>query len=105
MDEALGGRPSITPPVLVASAWGESSRPAAGSSSDPRGASPQPTAEQQMVEETGPASLLPSAKRQRADPVLEFLEAQTARAEERATREEEREERLLALLERIVDKM
>ena len=99
MDEALGGRPSITPPVLVASAWGESSRPAAGSSSDTRGASPQPTAEQQMVEETGPA------KRQRADPVLEFLEAQTARAEERATREEEREERLLALLERIDDKM
>ena len=95
MDEALGGRPSITPPVLVASAWGESSRPAAGSSSDTRGASPQPTAEQQMVEETGPA------KRQRADPVLEFLEAQTARAEDRATREE----RLLALLERIVDKM
>ncbi|CAL8285407.1 unnamed protein product [Boreogadus saida] len=59
----------------------------------------RPLGLQQRVEGTGPA------KGQRTDPVLEFLEAQTARAEERARREEEREERLLSLLEKIVDKM
>ena len=36
MDAALGERPSIRPPVLVASAWGDSSRVAAVASPDAR---------------------------------------------------------------------
>ncbi len=56
MDEALGGRPLIWPPVLVASAWGDSSRAGPGERESP------------------------PPKRQRTDPVLAFLEAESARA-------------------------
>ncbi|XP_077056083.1 uncharacterized protein LOC143707230 isoform X2 [Siphateles boraxobius] len=43
--------------------------------------------------------------RQHKDPVLEFLEREAERSEARERRAEEREEKLLNLLERIVDKM
>lgn len=44
-------------------------------------------------------------KRQCKDPVLEFLEREAERSEARERRAEEREEKLLNLLERIVEKM
>ncbi|KAJ8367961.1 hypothetical protein SKAU_G00079890 [Synaphobranchus kaupii] len=86
MDEAIGQKPSNRPPVLVASAW----------------VSPletQPTASQ-PEERPGPAP-----KRQRVDPVLEFLEREAELRRERERRDEEREERLLKLLENIVEKI
>ncbi|KAJ8415161.1 hypothetical protein AAFF_G00008590 [Aldrovandia affinis] len=92
MDEALGGRPSIQPPVLVASAWGGHSQAAAVA---------EPAAGPERQEEFGPGP----SKRQREDPALEFLKKEAEKAEERARREEQREERLLSLLEKIVDKM
>ncbi len=68
---------------------------------EPKTESPEPAAGgESSTGETGPGP----AKRQRTDPVLEFLEAEAVRAEERARREEEREERLLSLLEKIVKK-
>lgn len=44
-------------------------------------------------------------KRQRKDPVLEFLEREAERSEAWERKAEAREEKLLNLLERIVDKM
>lgn len=53
----------------------------------------------QSGEEPGPS------KRHRRDPVLELLEREMKRAAEREKREEAREERMLAVLEKIVEKM
>lgn len=93
MDEAIGGRPSIQPPCLITSAWGENPSISASASldsvpSEPGSQTPEP-------EEPGPSKL------QQHDPILELLE----RAEQRARRKEAREERLLNLLEKIVEKM
>ncbi|TWW73295.1 hypothetical protein D4764_15G0006890 [Takifugu flavidus] len=91
MDEAIGGRPSIRPPCLIASAWGEGHSTSGSSHSVPE----RPDGESGTEEEQpGPAP----RKRQRRDRVLELLE----RAEERATREEARDERLLDLLEKLL---
>ena len=102
MDEAIGGRPSIQPPCLIASAWGENPPVPASASPD----SVPPEQESQGVDqESEPESEPAPPKRQRLDPVLELMERQEKRAEEREKREEAREERLLSLLERIVEKM
>ena len=93
MDEAIGGRPSIQPPCLIASAWGENPPVPASASPD--------SVDQESESESEPAP----PKRQRLDPVLELMERQEKRAEEREKREEAREERLLSLLKRIVEKM
>ncbi|KAJ8386977.1 hypothetical protein AAFF_G00161540 [Aldrovandia affinis] len=91
MDEPLGGRPSIQPPVLVASAWGGHS---------PAAAVAEPAAGPER-QELGPGP----SKRRRETPVLQFLKMEAEKAEERDRRDEQREERLLSLLEKIVDKM
>lgn len=103
MDEAIGGRPSIQPPCLIASAWGENPPVPASASPD----SVPPEQESQGVDqESEPESEPAPPKRQRReDPVVELMERQEKRAEEREKREEAREERLLSLLERIVEKM
>ena len=93
MDEAIGGRPSIQPPCLIASAWGENPPVPASASPD--------SVDQESESESEPAP----PKRQRRDPVVELMERQEKRAKEREKREEAREERLLSLLERIVEKM
>ncbi|KAK9976907.1 hypothetical protein ABG768_018728 [Culter alburnus] len=87
MDEAIGGRPSIQPPILIASSEENSIVPAV-SSPDSRGGEARP-----------------AKKRLKTDPVLEFLEREAERTEERMRREDMREERLLSILERIVEKM
>ncbi|KAI2667947.1 GMP reductase [Labeo rohita] len=99
MDEAIGGRPSIQPPILIASSEEESIVPAVSSPD-----SVPEEAEQEDRRESGEPG---PAKRQRKDkdPVLEFLEREAERAGERIRREERREERLLSILEKIVEKM
>ena len=102
MDEALGRSPSIAPPCLIASAWGENPPASASASASPDSVptEPEPVEEvESAAEESGPS------KRQRRDPILELLEREENRAEERASRDEAREERLLSLLEKIVEKM
>ena len=99
MDEAIGGRPSIQPPCLIASAWGEN--PPVSVSASPDSVPP----EGQGAEQESESEELAPLKRQRRDPVLELLERQEKRAEEREKREENREERLLNLLEKIAEKM
>ncbi|KAK9976614.1 hypothetical protein ABG768_021819, partial [Culter alburnus] len=84
MDEAIGGRPSIQHPILIADSVPKES-------------------EQQERRESGEAR--PAKKRLKTDPVLEFLEREAERTEERMRREDMREERLLSILERIVEKM
>ncbi|KAE8281734.1 hypothetical protein D5F01_LYC07367 [Larimichthys crocea] len=101
MDEAIGGRPSIRPPCLIASAWGET--PPVSASASPDSVPPEP--ECQGAEQDSESEEPAPPKRQRRDPVLELLERQEKRAEEREKREEDREERLLNLLEKIVEKM
>jgi len=97
MDEAIGGRPSIQPPILIASSEEDSIVPAVSS----LGSVPKKPEQQDRREsvEAGPS------KRQRKDPVLEFLEREAERTEERMRKEDEREERLLSILEKIVEKM
>ncbi|KAK9953297.1 hypothetical protein ABG768_017302 [Culter alburnus] len=98
MDEAIGGRPSIQPPILIASSEENSIVPAVSSpDSVPK------ESEQQDRRESGEAR--PAKKRLKTDPVLEFLEREAERTEERMRREDMREERLLSILERIVEKM
>ena len=97
MDEALGGRPSIQPPILIASSEEDSIVPAVSS----LGSVPKDP-EQQDRRESGEAG---PAKRQRKDPVLEFLEREAERTEERMRKEDMREERLLSILKKIVEKM
>ena len=97
MDEARGGRPSIQPPCLIASAWGEN--PPVSVSASPDSVPPEP--EGQGAEQDSESEELAPLKRQRRDPVLELLERQ----EKREKIEEDREERLLNLLEKIVEKM
>lgn len=102
MDEAIGSRPSISPPCLFASSWEECPSTSAASSS----VSVPPENEE---DDEGESSNVP-AKRSRLS-VMEFLERAEKRDEEREKREqerekkEEREERLLRLLERIVEKI
>lgn len=93
MDEAIGGRPSIQPPILTASSEEDSIVPAVSSPD-----SVPEEAEQQDRRESGEPV---PAKRQRKDPVLEFYEREAERAEERMRREE----RLLSILEKIVEKI
>ncbi|KAJ8375427.1 hypothetical protein SKAU_G00060070 [Synaphobranchus kaupii] len=76
MDETIGQNLYNQPPILVASAW----------------VSPLETKPTASQPEERPG-LAP--KRQRVDPVLEFLE--------RGCRDDEREERLIKLLENIVE--
>ncbi|KAG8003268.1 hypothetical protein GBF38_007692 [Nibea albiflora] len=102
MDEAIGGRPSIRPPCLIALAWGENPPVSASASPDSVPPEPEPKCQGEDSESEGPA---PPPKRQRRDPILELLERQDKRAEEREKREEEREERLLNILEKIVERM
>ncbi len=90
MQEAIGGRPSIQPPILIASASNSTTPPS--SSTDP------------LERGDSEATPLP-AKRQRRDPVLEFLEKESERSMARERRSEEREEKRINLLERIVNKM
>lgn len=94
MDEAIGGRPSIQPPCLSmgrepfhvhVSVPGFSDTPGPGNVAG--------------TDEPGPP------KKQRCDAVLELFEREEKRAEERDRRAEAREERLLNLLEKIVEKM
>ncbi|XP_034552575.1 uncharacterized protein LOC117822059 isoform X1 [Notolabrus celidotus] len=101
MDEAIGGRPSIRPPCLIASAWGDNSLVSQPESPDsvPSDSEREP---ERGTEEAGPA---PKRQRSAGDKVLSFLERAEERAEERASRDEAREERLLSLLEKIVEKM
>ncbi|TKS73969.1 hypothetical protein D9C73_008050 [Collichthys lucidus] len=101
MDEAIGGRPSIRPPCLIASAWGET--PPVSASASPDSVPPEP--ECQGAEQDSESEEPAPPKRQQRDPVLELLERQEKRAEEREKREEDREERLWNLLEKIVEKM
>lgn len=101
MDEAIGGRPSIQPPCLLASAWGESLPVSASASPD----SVPPEPESQGAEQESVSEEPAPSKRQWRDPVLELLEREEKRAVERKKREEAREERLLNLLEKIVEKM
>lgn len=90
MHEAIGGRPSIQPPLLIASASTSTTPPSSSIDLLERGDSE--------------ATPLP-AKRQRRDPVLEFLDKEAERSEARQRRSEEREDKLMNLLERIVNKM
>jgi len=57
------------------------------------------------IDESDPGFSPLPPKRQHKDPLLEFLEREAERTEARERRAEEREEKLLNLLERIVDKM
>ena len=98
MDLAIGGKPSITPPSLVASAWENSPISDAASSSSTS------TSSQISSPDSVPAESPVPAKKRR-DGVLEFLEKADERDEARAKRDEAREERMLSLLEKIVEKM
>jgi len=97
MDEAIDGRPSIQPPILIASSEEDSILPAVSSV----GSVLKKPEQQDRTEsvEAGPS------KRQRKDPVLEFLKREAERTEARMRKEGEREERLLSILEKIVEKM
>ncbi|XP_048046233.1 uncharacterized protein LOC125268186 [Megalobrama amblycephala] len=83
MDEAIGGRPSIAPPVLIASSTQDE---VAGPST-----------------ETSPPAV--RKKRKSKGCVLDFLVAKAAREEEREKAAAERSERFLSLFEKLVNKM
>lgn len=88
MDEAIGWRLSMQPPFLIYSA------------------SPTYSSSELLKTDDSNPGLSPlPPNRQCKDPVLEFLEREAERSEARERRAEEREEKLLNLLERIVDKM
>ncbi|XP_029903834.1 uncharacterized protein LOC115356742 [Myripristis murdjan] len=99
MDEVLGQRPSIAPPVLIASLPEDTPGPAA--------AVGQQEEEEDEEEEEEPVPG-PRRKRSRDDELLELLREdmrQQREAEERRERESrERMERLFSLLERLVDR-
>ena len=84
MDEKAGGRPSIQPPCLIASAWREN-----------------PSVSHSVSPDTLPHDSVSLS----FSPLLELLEREEKRAEERDRRAETREERLLNLLEKIVEKI
>ncbi|XP_041860932.1 uncharacterized protein LOC121652269 [Melanotaenia boesemani] len=101
MDEAIGSKPSVRPPCLIASSWEESPSTSVAPSSVS-----VPHDEEDEGESSTPA------KRPRLESLLHFLEKAEKREEEREKREEEREkkeeerqERLLSLLEKIIEKI
>ncbi|XP_062393625.1 uncharacterized protein LOC134088864 isoform X2 [Sardina pilchardus] len=100
MDEVMGDKPSISPPVLITSSGGDHFQVSAVASPEPRRAEAEAEAEEE--EEATPRK---RAGKRKVDPVLDFLERDAERAEERARRDEEREGRLLSILERLVEKL
>ncbi|KAF4114234.1 hypothetical protein G5714_004457 [Onychostoma macrolepis] len=84
-DEAIGGMPSIQPPILIASSEEESIVPAVSSPD-----SVHEEAEQQDRRESGEPGPAKKQKKDK-DPVLDFLEREAERAEERLRREERRD--------------
>ncbi|KAI2644135.1 Aspartate--tRNA(Asp/Asn) ligase [Labeo rohita] len=102
MDEMLGQRPSISPPVLVASLPDE--EPRAGCSS----VEITQDAEQEDRPVTG-QSARPRKRKSKSDSLLELLKEDMARQKEwedrRDAEDRARSDRLFSLLEKLIDKM
>lgn len=101
MDEAIGSRPSVTPPCLIASAWEESPSTSAASSVS--------MSQPQEQDEDGESRPGGKRKRKSLHSMLERAERREEerekKEEERERREEERQDRLCRLLERLVEKL
>ncbi|KAK0148858.1 hypothetical protein N1851_010712 [Merluccius polli] len=98
MDEALGQRPSIAPPVLIASIPEDTPGPSAVG--DQQGGGD----EDEELEESQPG---PKRKRRREDDLLSLMKEDLKmqrEAEERREESKERMDRLFSLLEKIVNK-
>ncbi len=117
MHEAIGSRPSITPPVLIASCTGED-EPTTSTASclpgppqiceedippypsqSPSPPSPQEGTSSMQKEETSPP------KKRRKDCLVEAMLKEGERDEARFRRLEAQTDRLLAIFEKMVDKM
>ena len=103
MDEAIGGKPSITPPILIATSW-EESPPRSDSRSTSQASPDSVPPGSTSVTTSDHTSPDPVPAKKRRDGVLEFLERAEEREEERSKREEAREERMLSLLEKMAEK-
>ncbi|XP_034059359.1 uncharacterized protein LOC117537996 [Gymnodraco acuticeps] len=112
MDEAIGARPSISPPVLVASALANptilfdpeaascfSSFPPPNVADDP---DPSPPS---SLSEAGTTQQPPPQKRKGAMGVLECLEREAEKEDERHREIMQHSETFLTLFEKMVDKM
>ncbi|KAL3042114.1 hypothetical protein OYC64_020125 [Pagothenia borchgrevinki] len=112
MDEAIGARPSISPPVLVASALANptilfdtevascSSSPHPPNVADDPGPSPPST-----PSEAGTTQQPPPKKRKSAKGVLECLESEAEKEDERHREIMQHSEKFLNLFEKMVYKM
>ena len=98
MDEVLGQRPSVAPPVLIASIPEDTPGPSAA-------VGDQEEEEDEDESRPGPAA---GRKRKRGDELIELIREdmrlQREAEERRAQESRERMERLFSLLERFIDK-
>lgn len=107
MHEALGERPSIQPPTLVASCLvPDHGQTADGASSPACAEAPQTSPDTESEEEPGPStsSQPPTKRRKRGGGVLNFLKAQALKDEARDAALYEQNERFLDILKEIAKK-
>ncbi|KAI9521002.1 hypothetical protein NQZ68_010703, partial [Dissostichus eleginoides] len=111
MDEAICARPSISPPVLVASALANptilfDTEVASCSSSPPPNVADDPgPSPPSSPSEAGTTQQPPQKKRKSAKGVLECLESEAEKEDERHREIMQHSEKFLNLFERMVDKM
>ncbi|KAJ4925116.1 hypothetical protein JOQ06_017853 [Pogonophryne albipinna] len=113
MDEPIGARPSISPPVLVASALANPTivfDPEAASCSSslpppPNVADDPDPSPPSSLSEAGTTQQPPPKKRKGAKGVLECLERKAEKEDERHRELMQQSEKFLTLLEKMVDKM
>ena len=119
MHEAIGSRPSITPPVLIASCTGEDEIATAsclpvlpkivcvgGMTTEASTPSQTPSPQPQPGRSEGQRDTSsPPAKRARTDPVLQAVLEDREREEARYSRLEAQNDQIIKLFEKMVDKM
>ncbi|KAF4108874.1 hypothetical protein G5714_009947 [Onychostoma macrolepis] len=91
MDEAIGGRPSISPPVLISSSIQNEPGPSSSSASVSVAASP-------------PSPQAGRKKRKRSSDLMDFLKLDAEKEDARERAAVERSERFLSLFETFINK-
>lgn len=101
MDEMLGQRPSISPPVLISSLPDDEPQPGCSFV--------EPTQDAEQQERAGIDQSQTKKRKNKSDPLLELLKEDMARQKEweerRDAEDRARSDRLFNLLEKFIDKM
>ncbi|KAJ7991277.1 hypothetical protein DPEC_G00295660 [Dallia pectoralis] len=109
MHEVLGARPSLDPPVVVASYYedptpilefAEPASPASASALSPSALSPSAPSTSAMACPTTPSPL-----KKRSNAILDFLTEESSKEQRRHEESEAKTDRFLALFEQMIEKM